>query len=139
MHAPIVHWEINTRDPAKVQDFYRALFGWDIRVVPEMNYGLVVTGSKKGIDGGIGATREGSSNLVTVYAEVDKIQETLDKAVTMGAALVVPVTEIPGMVTFALFRDPDGNVMGLVERTAQPSPRRKRKKPVSTSSRRRKG
>jgi predicted enzyme related to lactoylglutathione lyase len=30
---------------------------------------------------------------------------------------VVPVTEIPNMVTFAQFADPQGNVVGLVKRT----------------------
>lgn len=28
---------------------------------------------------------------------------------------IVPTTEIPDMVTFALFADPDGNVVGLVK------------------------
>ena len=28
--------------------------------------------------------------------------------------MVMPVTDIPNMVTFALFSDPEGNVVGLV-------------------------
>jgi predicted enzyme related to lactoylglutathione lyase len=30
---------------------------------------------------------------------------------------VVPVTEIPGLVTFAQFADPQGNVVGLLKST----------------------
>lgn len=33
----------------------------------------------------------------------------------MGGKTVVPVTEIPDMVTFAQFADPEGNVVGLVK------------------------
>lgn len=39
----------------------------------------------------------------------------LDKVVAAGAEKVQDVTEIPGMVTFAQFRDPAGNVIGLVK------------------------
>ncbi|HLQ60337.1 MAG TPA: hypothetical protein VK131_00565, partial [Candidatus Acidoferrales bacterium] len=31
----------------------------------------------------------------------------------------VPVTEVPGVVTFANFRDPDGHVIGLVKSEAR--------------------
>src|SRR5574341_770127 len=32
-----------------------------------------------------------------------------------GGKTIVPVTEIPGMVTFAQFADPEGNVVGIVK------------------------
>ena len=31
----------------------------------------------------------------------------------LGGEIVTPVTEIPGVVTFAEFRDPAGNVIGM--------------------------
>ncbi|HLA69744.1 MAG TPA: VOC family protein [Bacteroidota bacterium] len=127
MGAPIVHWEINTRNPSKVFDFYKSLFGWQINSAKEMEYGLVLTGSKQGINGGIGGSRGDAPNLLTVYAEVDDPQETLNRAVSMGATVVVPVTEIPNMVTFAQFRDPDGNIFGIVKSTERASTRRKKK------------
>lgn len=127
MGAPIVHWEINTKNPSRVFDFYKSLFGWQINAAQEMEYGLVLTGTKKGIGGGIGGTRGDAPNYVAVYAEVDNPQEALDKAVSLGATVVTPVTEIPNMVTFAQFRDPDGNIFGIVKSTERPSTRRKKK------------
>jgi predicted enzyme related to lactoylglutathione lyase len=38
--------------------------------------------------------------------------------VSLGATLVVPPTPIPGMGGFALFTDPDGNVMGIFREDA---------------------
>ena len=32
-----------------------------------------------------------------------------------GGKTVLGPTEVPGVVTFALFKDPDGNLMGLVK------------------------
>ena len=37
------------------------------------------------------------------------------EVIDLGGKTVVPETEIPNMVTFALFADPEGNVVGLVK------------------------
>jgi predicted enzyme related to lactoylglutathione lyase len=51
---------------------------------------------------------------VTVYIEVDDPQSILDEIEGKGGETVVPVTEVE-VVTFAQFRDPAGNVVGLVK------------------------
>mgnify|MGYP000660477607 CR=1 FL=1 len=113
MGKPVVHWEINTKDPARLHEFYAELFDWKIDANNPINYGLVDTGGKRGINGGIGPTD--GENYVTFYVEVEDLQAYLDKAVKLGGKVVVPPTEIPGMVTFAMFTDPEGNRIGLVK------------------------
>ena len=76
-------------------------------------YGFVDTGADKGINGGIGTATDGV-NLVTFYVEVDDIAAKLDEAVKRGGKVVTPITSIPGMVTYAMFSDPEGNRVGLV-------------------------
>lgn len=49
------------------------------------------------------------------YVQVDDPQAYLDKVESLGGKTVVPVTEIPNMVTFALFTDPEGHMVGLVK------------------------
>jgi hypothetical protein len=44
---------------------------------------------------------------------VDDLQAALDKAAKMGATTLMPPTPIPGIGASALFRDPDGLVVGL--------------------------
>ena len=51
----------------------------------------------------------------TFYVEVQDVQATLDKATSLGSKTVVPVTEIPGFGTFAMFDDPDGLLIGLTQ------------------------
>jgi predicted enzyme related to lactoylglutathione lyase len=79
-----------------------------------MNYGLVDTHVEGGIGGGVGASQDGATK-VTVYIQVDDLAAYLKKAERLGAKTLVPPTEIPNMVTFALFADPEGNAVGLVK------------------------
>ncbi len=113
MGNPVVHFEITGKDPKKLQDFYAGLFGWHIDASNPMNYGVVDTHGEGGIGGGIAAAQ--GPNQVTFYVQVDDPQAYLNKIEGMGGKTVVPVTEIPDMVTFALFADPEGNVVGLVK------------------------
>ncbi len=78
-----------------------------------MNYGIV-EGGEGGVGGGIGQSQDGSTQ-VTFYAAVDDLQAYLYKAEQLGGRTVVPITEIPNMVTFAQIADPEGNVVGIVK------------------------
>ena len=114
MSNPVVHFEIMGKETAKLASFYSGLFGWKIDTNNPMNYGMVDTGSGPGIPGGIGDEPDGSSR-VTVYVEVDDLQKYLDDAVSRGATVRMPPTEIPGAVTMAMFSDPAGNVIGMIK------------------------
>jgi predicted enzyme related to lactoylglutathione lyase len=43
MGGPVVHWELMSKDPAKVAAFYEEIFGWKIQHIREMNYRLAET------------------------------------------------------------------------------------------------
>jgi uncharacterized protein len=114
---PVVHFEITGSDAPALQGFYRNLFGWKIDANNEWQYGMVETGGEGGINGGIAGTYNGDANRVTVYTAVDDPQAYLDKAEGLGATTLMPVTDIGGMV-IAMFRDPGGNITGLVKDSA---------------------
>jgi predicted enzyme related to lactoylglutathione lyase len=124
MPNPVVHFEVSAKDGKRAQEFYGQLFGWHVDASNPMHYGLVDTHTGKGINGGIMQTNPGQPPMVTVYAEVDDLQEYLSKAERLGGKTLVPPTEVPGMVTFALFADPEGNAFGLVKSEPSASPRR---------------
>ncbi len=113
MGQPVVHFEITGKDAKKLQGFYGGLFGWHIDASNPMNYGIVDTHGEGGIGGGIGSAE--GQNQVTFYVQVDDVQAYLSKIEAAGGKTIVPVTEVPDMVTFALFADPEGNVVGLVK------------------------
>jgi uncharacterized protein len=115
MGNPVVHFEIGAADEGPLLRFYGEVFGWGLRAVPGVNYTLVDTRGGGGINGGIGRSATGQA-WATFYVEVDDPQAALDKAAALGGRTVLPVTELPGMATFAMFDDPDGLLVGLVGR-----------------------
>jgi len=113
MANPVTWFEITGKDGKKLQDFYSGVFGWKIDASNPMNYGMV-DNADQGIGGGISAG-EGGRNQVTFYVEVDDPDAYLKKIEAQGGKTVVPVTEVPGMVIFAQFADPEGNVVGITK------------------------
>jgi predicted enzyme related to lactoylglutathione lyase len=113
LHSPsVVHWEVQARDPAAQRQFFGDLFGWSVDANNPQNYGIVTAGGPGSIGGGIGITTD--APRATFYVQVPSIVDTLDKALTMGAQTIMPRTDI-GMVVMAQFRDPEGNLIGLIE------------------------
>lgn len=111
MSHPVVHWEIGGRDAEGLRAFYASLFGWKIDPAnPE--YGLVETGD--GIGGGIMRSPEGAPPYVTIYVQVDSLEAALDRVRELGGQPLVEPTAIDDVGKFALFRDPEGNVIGLL-------------------------
>lgn len=121
MAYPVTHFEINAQDAPATQKFYRDLFGWGIDTNNPDNYGMIDTKAKgTGINGGIGASRHGKS-WVTFYVETDDPAATLAKAERLGGTRVMEPMDAGGNVVYALFADPEGNVIGLakMERTQE--------------------
>jgi predicted enzyme related to lactoylglutathione lyase len=112
---PIVHFEIMAKQAAKARQFYSQLFDWKVNEpIAELGNYCMVDGGSSGLAGGIGE-EPGGGTRTTIYVAVPDLQKTLDQAVSLGGKVVMPPTEIPNVVTFAMFSDPDGNVVGLVK------------------------
>jgi uncharacterized protein len=112
MPNPVVWFEIVGKDGKALQDFYANLFGWKIDANNPMNYGIV---EKEGAGIGGGICTNPGQNGVTVYVAVSDMEATLKKAEELGGKVVVPITEIPNMVTFAMFEDIEGNKIGILK------------------------
>lgn len=112
---PVVHFEILAgpgQDKKALQAFYRNTFGWDIDASNELDYGMVDLGDK-GIDGAVDAAAD--KPKVLIYIEVDDPTAYLARVKAAGGTVVTDVTVIPDMVTYATFRDPAGNEIGIVQ------------------------
>jgi uncharacterized protein len=112
---PIVHFEIVGTDSLPLQSFYKDLFDWPLQNVSEMDYGLLMKEATGTIGGGVCAVEDANARGTTIYIEVDDLQAYLDKAEALGGKTMIPPTEIPNMVTFAQFMDPQGNRIGMVK------------------------
>jgi hypothetical protein len=80
---PVTWFQISGKDGAALEAFYKDIFDWKMSPSPDGSMSMVAA-DKGGIPGGVGASRDGSTN-VTVYANVDDIAAHLKK-IQDGAA-----------------------------------------------------
>ena len=119
MGSPIVHFELLGANHQGLSEFYAAQFGWEMQ--PVMDEYTLVTTADGSPGGGIGTPPEGMDKAVMVYVQVDSIDDTLASIEAAGGSTVVARTVIPGMVTYATFADPAGNIVGIVEPETPPA------------------
>lgn len=117
MGNPVMHFEVMaSQNVDAVRRFYAEAFGWKINADNPMNYGLVDTGAGIGIRGGIGEPMPGGPSYATFYIAVDDLARALEKIESLGGKTVMPPMDVPdGSVSIAMFKDPAGNLIGLVK------------------------
>ena len=114
MGRPVVHWELWSKDPQRIADFYARVFDWKVQEMPQMSYHMVDTGGEGGINGGIMKPQEGPwPGNMAFYVDVESIEDAMRRIVEAGGKVMVPRQEVPGMGAFGLFEDPDGRVLGV--------------------------
>ncbi|HUO80023.1 MAG TPA: VOC family protein [Steroidobacteraceae bacterium] len=105
MPAPIVYFEIAGPRAAGLPGFYGEVFGWPA------DAGSVPASATGGL---CGALREDPAEKV-LYLGVADIDAALGRIEAAGGVVVLPRTVVPGVRAYALFLDPAGNRLGLVE------------------------
>ncbi len=114
MPHDFIHVEIPSADLQRAGAFYHEVFGWEMNYVTEADYMLFETGGS--INGAFyHSPQHAGRQGVVVYVEVKDIKDTLVSINERGGATVVAKTPVDERGSFALFSDPDGNVLGIWE------------------------
>ena len=124
MANPFVHVELNTTDVEKAKKFYGQLFDWKLEDVsmgaggpPGLQaskgmYTIIKPG--KGTGGGIlKQAVPGAPSSWLAYVHVDDIAASTQKAKSLGAKIMLDVTEVPGAGWMSIITDPTGAALGL--------------------------
>ena len=112
MEHQIVHVEISAKDRKALSKFYADVFGWEIKHLDEMDYLTFETG--EGVGGGFNPVSEQTPvGTITFYIHTDNVTQSLKVVEQAGGTIISPKMEIPNMGKFGLFRDPQGNLVGL--------------------------
>jgi uncharacterized protein len=112
-NGKICYLEIPATDLARSSDFYRRVFGWNIRQRGD---------GQAAFDDGVGEVSgtwvlgrpPASQPGLLVYVMVDSVAASLELVVANGGEIVQPIGGDAPEIT-ARFRDPAGNVMGLYQ------------------------
>jgi len=109
---PVVHWEIEARNPDLIRAFYAQLFGWNIGDGPIMNIAAGIGGPEDGVGGHI---RGSDNSRVNLYVQVRDLRTSLDQAVSLGGSITLDPFDVPGGPSLAGIKDPEGNPLMLVQ------------------------
>jgi len=121
-----VHFEIHATNPQSLIDFYTNLFGWTFTKFHTGEYWMINTGpdSQPGINGGL-LPRPGpapgpmaSPNAFVITVDVENLDASMAKAQDAAAVMCVPKMAIAGVGWLAYFKDPDGNIFGMMQMDA---------------------
>lgn len=119
-HGDITHIDIPASDHERAKEFYGALFGWKFQEYPGYE-GYPMWQAPNEISGGGLAPRSDDFTQPRSYVEVDSIDDVLATAREHGARVVMERQPISETSWWAIFEDPDGNVIGLYEGTTDTS------------------
>jgi predicted enzyme related to lactoylglutathione lyase len=109
---PVVHWEIEAKDPDLLRAFYADLFNWKIGDGFIMDIEPGIGGPEPGPGGHI---RQSDRSGVNLYVQVADLRAALDKSQRLGASVVAEPFDVPGGPTLAGITDPEGNPLMLVQ------------------------
>jgi len=107
----VVHWEISLRN-SESADFYRSLFGWQLDMDNDWNYGMVEAEGEGSIGGGVTVSPDRPGYL-TFYVVDANPPETLKRVADLGGKVIMEPMPVPGVGQIAMFTDPEGNMIGL--------------------------
>ena len=119
----VIHFEIHASKPQALIAFYASLFGWKFQQWGKVEYWQVETGpsDQAGIDGGL-VPRRGAApldgqavNAFVCTVHVNSLDESFSKALSLGATVALPKMPIPGVGWLAYVKDPDANILGLMQ------------------------
>ena len=110
--------ELATRDTKKAGDFYSSVFGWNknTKQFGPMEY-TIFENEGKG-NGGMFAITPEMGNLPPhwlTYFAVDDCDAKVRKATELGARVMKPADDIPGVGRFAILLDPQGAAFAIIK------------------------
>lgn len=112
MPNPVAFFEIVGPNGPALQQFYANAFGWAVDTTRVPGYGYLDTGEPGAIQGGIREENVAPPERV-LYIRVPDLASALERVNAAGGVTIMPPTKLP-WVHFALFRDPAGNLTGLL-------------------------
>ena len=113
----VIHFEIEAEKPERAIKFYQEVFAWKVeKWEGPVEYWLITTGkeNESGIDGGLSRRTEAYPSTVNTI-DVPSVDEYIMKVERAGGSIVRPKMAVPGVGWMAYFKDPEGNLFGMME------------------------
>ena len=113
----IIHFEINAEEPDRAVEFYEKVFGWKVERWGPVEYWLISTGEEgePGINGGLARREAGAGPSTVNTIGVPSVDEFAERVERNGGTIVGPKHAVPGVGWLVYFKDPEGNLFGMMQ------------------------
>lgn len=126
---PVVHFEMPAENKNRVKEFYEKTFGWKMNQLgEEMGHYLLanttetdekgMVKTKGAINGGFFDKNEQNGTHPHLVISVDNLEHHMKTVEAHGGKIQGTPQDIPGIGTFVMFKDTEGNRVGML----QPAP-----------------
>ena len=111
--------DLATKDAAAARDFYSKLFGWNVEVNPDPQYGGYGLARVDGKDAaGIGpAQSPDQPSAWSLYVGTDDLEKLSQKVTAAGGSVIAPAFDVGDQGRMAVFADPTGAVISAWQAT----------------------
>lgn len=122
---PVVHFEMPAKDKKRTKKFYETVFGWQMTQLGRGMGDYLLAGTtpvdknmmhleKGAINGGFfNYGKEGK--IPHIVISVDDLKKSMEKVKKSGGKLLGKPIDIPGIGTFLMFNDTEGNKVGMLQ------------------------
>lgn len=119
IHGTPIWYELMTQDPDSAEKFYKRVMGWTFEAISGadgMEY-RVASARKKPVAGILRTPDHAQTmpDMWYVYIGVDDVDASAASVRTLGGAVDIEPTDIPGVGRFAFCRDPQGAQFYLMQ------------------------
>jgi uncharacterized protein len=111
--------DLGTKDPAAAREFYAKVFGWEVEVNPDPQYGGYGLAKINGKDvAGIGGTQSPDQpSAWSTYIGTEDIDKLGAQVETAGGKVIAPAFDVGDQGKMAVYQDPIGAVISAWQPT----------------------
>ncbi len=115
---PIVYWEIASHDAQKTVEFLEQAFDWKFEYDTRTTIHELPAGeaAQKFAGGGVFTLQRAKLPFLTIYIEVDDIDERAERIENLGGHIVEPPFDATANTRICLFNEPSGVTLAMLER-----------------------
>lgn len=117
---PVVFWELASHDMEKSVQFFREVFDWQIEFSDRLGFYIIPESTLSGeaVEGGIFTLKRAKLPFLTLYIQVEDIEEKARLVEEAGGQIVEPPNELPSRTKICLFNEPSGVTFAMIQPAA---------------------
>jgi len=114
----IVWWELASHDAGKTVDFLKKVFGWETEYDETIKcFDFPIPEDSRNLSGGgVFTLKKAKLPFLTLYIQVEDIDEKAKLIEQLGGYILEPPFEIPSGSRICLFNEPSGVTLAMLEK-----------------------